>query len=197
MLAIWSLIGTQSFGGGPTTLQLIRQEMVTKRPWLAEADFWRFWAFCPLVPGINLIAFAILIGQRLAGWRGILATLVGMLVPSSLITALLTAGFTIIQQWPPFQAMLRGIVPATAGLMLVFVVQMGGPPLKEARSEGWWRVGATLGFVAGAILLLTGLHWPVVAVLLTGVGVGAFLLAPPSVRSEMAAEQSEGEEARP
>ena len=152
------------------------------------------WTFCPLVPGINLIAFAILIGQRLAVWRGILATLAGMLLPSTAITIGLTAGFTSIQNWPPLQAMLKGIIPATAGLLLGVGVQMSRPIYKELRKEGWQRLGRALLVITGAVVLLGGLGWPVVAVLLVGISAGAFLLAPPTPAQERQAEQLERQE---
>ena len=196
LLGIWSAIGAQSFGGGPATLQLIFREMVTRRHWLSEEEYWRYWTFSPLVPGINLIAFAILIGRRLAGWQGILATLFGMLIPSAIITTILTAGFTSIEQWPPFQSMLKGIIPATGGLMFALAAQMGVPMLKQSYQEGRTRLALSLGFVTSAVALITFLHWPVVAVLLTGVTAGAFVLAPPTVLAEVKAEQADEEEAK-
>ncbi len=188
LLKIWTLIGVQSFGGGPATQQLITREMLTRRHWMPEEEFWRYWAFCPLVPGINLIAFAVIIGQRLAGWRGILATLAGMLLPSALITTLLTAGFISIESWPPFQSMLRGIIPATAGLMFALAAQMGVPLLRQTYKEGRSHLLLSLGFVTTAVALLTFLRWPVLLVLLIGIAAGAFLLAPPAVKPAIAAE---------
>lgn len=193
LLRIWFWIGAQSFGGGPSTQQLIRQQMTIKREWISEAEYVRFWTLCVLVPGINLIAFAILIGNKLAGWRGILATLIGMLFPSSLITVVLTAGFISAQQWPPFQAMLRGILPATAGLMFVFVLNMGRPLLKESGQEGRSSLAFSLAFITSAALLLGWLALPVWIVLPLAAGLGAFVFSPRPVPSAAALEEMKKE----
>ncbi len=197
LLLIWAGIGAQSFGGGPTTLLFIQREMVERRGWLSEAEFVRFWALCPLVPGINLIGFAILIGRRLAGWRGIAATLAGMLLPSAIITTVLTAGFSSLQGWPPFQSALRGLIPATAGLMFVLALQMGRPVFKEVRQEGWPRLATAVGFVLCAAVLLGWLQLPSWLVLLMALVAGAFLLSfkvisPPVQSSIEEIEEIEG-----
>lgn len=173
------MIGAQSFGGGPATLQLIRREMIDRRGWIKEDEFVRLWTLCTLVPGINLIAFAILAGRQLAGWRGVAATLTGMLLPSVLITTFLTAGFTSIQNLPVFHSMLNGIIPATAALMFVFVIQMGRPLVMEGLREGPPSLAVTLFFIAGTALLISVLHLPVWMVLLLAAAAGSVALSNP------------------
>jgi len=171
--------------------------MVVKHKWLTDDDYVRMWALCTLAPGINQLAFATLIGRKLAGWLGIVAALSGLLVPSGLITLFLTAGFTLIQGWPPFQAVLRGVIPATAGLMFMVMINMGRPLVKEGRREGRFRLILTF-----AIILLVGFaigipKWPVFGVLLAGAGLGAvFFKAPllPAKEVETTFEPAEEQE---
>lgn len=171
------MIGAQSFGGGPSTIQLIRQELIYRRNWLSEMEFTRLWTLATLVPGINLLGFAILAGRRLGGGWGIPATLAGMLLPSAAITTALTAGFTWLETWPPFHSILAGIIPATAGLMFVNTVQMGRPVLKESQKEGWGSVAWTLGFILVAAGLISFLRVSVVIVLILAAVAGAFLFS--------------------
>ncbi len=94
---IWGSIGLQSFGGGASTLLLIRQAFIEKHAWVEEEEFLRFWSLCLMAPGINLIGLTILIGRKLGGVRGVVASLTGLLLPSAVITCLLTAGFKAVE----------------------------------------------------------------------------------------------------
>lgn len=169
------MIGAQSFGGGPATLQLIRREMIIKRGWLTDLEYSHYWTLSTLVPGINMIAFAILIGRKLAGWRGAAATLVGMLVPSTLITVLLTAGFVALQSSSLFQAMLRGVIPATAAMMFVVMLNLGRPLLKESRRQGWANFGLSLVLIFATAAMIGLLKWPVWLALLLALLAGPLL----------------------
>jgi chromate transporter len=168
--------------------------MIVRHKWLTDEDYVRMWALCTLAPGINQLAFATLIGRKLAGWPGIAATLSGLLVPSSLITALLTVGFTAIQSWPPFQAVLRGVIPATAGLMFMVMINMGRPLVKEGLREGQRRLILTFAFILLVGFMIGFLRLPVIGVLLVASGLGAvFFKAPllPAKEVEAAIEPTE------
>lgn len=135
LFLIWTNIGLQSFGGGATTILLIQREFTEKHHWLTMEDFTHLWSLCLFAPGINLIAITILIGKRLGGIPGIFCSLGGMLFPSALITCLIAAGFQQIEHIHAVQATLRGVVPATAGVMLLVGYNSAYPQLKKAYKE--------------------------------------------------------------
>lgn len=148
LLRIWTLIGLQSFGGGSSTSYLIQNTFIDKYRYLTIEEYLHYWNLCIFTPGINLVALTILIGRKLGGIRGILVSLAGMLMPSAVVTCLLTAIFTLIQGNAIVQAVMRGVVPATAGLMLLVGLRFAQPLFKQARAEG----AKTL--VVSAILVL-------------------------------------------
>lgn len=172
VLKLWLKIGIQSFGGGSSTNLLIRTEFIYKRGWLTEEEHLRFWVLCQLVPGVNLISLTILIGKKLGGVAGIFLSLAGMLLPSAGITTLLAVGFSVIQEWPPIQAVLKGLTPATAGLSLVVAVQFAVPLLKRAKAEGVFPLGVSLAVIGGGALVVVLFKLPVVAVFVGGAVVG-------------------------
>jgi chromate transporter len=175
ILGTWFGIGLQSFGGGSITLYLIHQACMT-RGWLSEAEFAKAWALVQISPGINLLKLTGVIGFRLRGWPGLLAALVGLLLPSATITVLMTAGFAVIRDLPAAKAAMRGVVPATIGLSLSLAVQMAQSPLAHARREGAFSVVVHVGMLGGAALLFAAWHVsPVLVLALAGIG-GAFLL---------------------
>lgn len=117
------MLGFQAFGGGATTLTLIRRNVVEQQGWLSEAEFTRDWALVQIVPGINLLGLTILIGRRVAGAKGVALALLGLLLLSVTLTILLTALYERIQHLEVVRAALRGVIPATVGLGLLTTLQ--------------------------------------------------------------------------
>ncbi len=157
LFRVWGGIGLQSFGGGASTTYLIYHTFVEKRGWLLPEEYNQFWNLSVIIPGINILGLTVLIGRKLGGVRGLFASLAGLLLPSATITCLLTAGFLSVQSVPAVQAMLRGVVPATAGIMLVVGINYARPLLKEIKAEGTPRLVTGLvliALVALAIILL-------------------------------------------
>lgn len=164
-LRIWLLLGLQSFGGGTATLTLMRRVVVEQQGWLSEAEFSQYWGLVQMVPGINLLGLIILTGQRVAGAKGVVLALVGLLFPSVMLTLLLTVVYASVQQLTLVQAALRGVIPATVGIGLLTAVQIARPLLAASLKEG--KVSFLL---SGMILFGSGMsvlwwHWPVLLVL--------------------------------
>ncbi len=151
---IWIAIGTQSVGGGPSTLFLIRRFLVEERQWISAREFTEAWALSQLSPGIHLVALAGLLGQRIAGWRGVLVSVAGMMLPAGAITALMTGAYGLIQDEPLARAALAGMAPATGGMTLGLAIVMA----RSAMRRGWIAaIDVAVVVVAFAILLLTTL----------------------------------------
>ena len=136
LFCIWASIGLQSFGGGASTIFLVQREFVQKHSWLTKEEFTHLWNLCIFTPGINLVALTILIGRKLGGRTGIISSLVGMLLPSAAITCLLTAGFQEAEQISAVQAIIKGVIPATSGIMLIVALRFAQPQLKIGFQQG-------------------------------------------------------------
>lgn len=178
LLRIWTGIGLQSFGGGASTQLLIRREFVEKRPWVGADELGHFWNLCLFTPGINLIALTILIGRKLGGPWGIVVSLAGLLLPSAAVTCALTAGFEVVQHSTVIHAILRGVVPATAGVMGVVAYGFAQPIMRRARGEGVRSVSVSGAIMLGAAFALILVKLPV-AVVLVGVALlGVIIFTP-------------------
>jgi chromate transporter len=176
---IWLSIGIQSFGGGSATFFLIHQAC-QKYGWITEEEFLNAWALAQLTPGINLIKLTIFIGFRLRRWRGVLMAVMGLLLPSSLVTILMTSGFTIIKDIPSIKAIMRGVLPATIGLALAMSTQFSSPVLKLAFREGKIRfVLHVLILVVSAIAMASERFSPALILLLTALITTIVLLFSP------------------
>jgi chromate transporter len=166
LFLVWCKISIQSFGGGSSTLLLMRREFVDKHQWFTAEEYTRFWSLGQLSPGIILVAMSILMGRRLAGPAGIAVSLVGILLPSATITALLTACFALIQTLRPVQVMVQGVLPATAGIMLALSIQFAHPLLRQSYKSSTIRLVECLVIIIESTLALTLFHLEVWVVLL-------------------------------
>lgn len=176
--SLWDLgwtflwLGAQSFGGGSATLTLIRREVVERRGWVDEEGFTRDWTLCQATPGINLLGITLLIGWRRRGFSGAVATLLGLLLPSVLITVALTATYAHYRNSPYLAAALKGIVPATVGLGLLNSVQIARPLMQQSRREGRGSLLLSILLLAGAAAVSL-FHAPVALVLVGAATLGA------------------------
>ncbi len=193
----WFIIGLQSFGGGTSTLLLIHQACINKG-WLEEDEFLRDWAMVQISPGINLVKFTGLIGYRLLGWPGLALAVAGMLLPSALVTVLMTAGFSAIRDLPVVAAAMKGILPATIGLSITMSIQMGQALLGKAHKEGPLRLGAHLLILGAAALLMavTSLS-PVLVLVISGGAAVLFLAFIPARAKPVDNKEPVGEESTP
>ncbi len=166
LLVEWLRIGGQSFGGGSMTLILMRQTFVERTCWVKASEFDRFFSLVQIVPGINLLALAILLGRKVLGWRGILISLLGLLVPSVTITALLTALYVHVQNTEIAKDALRGFLPATVGLGLLTAYQMARTNLIAAQKEGRFSLAISLMVLAGCCVAVGKFGMAVLPVLL-------------------------------
>jgi chromate transporter len=173
LFRIWASIGLQSFGGGASTTLLIQRAFIDRYGWLTMEEFAHLWNLCIFTPGINLVALTVLIGRKLGGARGIVASLAGMMVPSATITCLLAAGYKLIQHIPVVQAILRGVVPATGGIMFLVGVRFAEPLIKLAWKEGPLRLITTFFAIFTCAVVIILLKISVIPVLLTMALLGA------------------------
>lgn len=112
----WIAVGTQSIGGASSTIYLMRSRLVERTGWLTRREFMESYSLSQLSPGIHLIALAALLGHRLAGVRGVLVSVGGMMVPAAIITVALSAVLAGITDHPLTRAALAGVGPVTAGM---------------------------------------------------------------------------------
>jgi len=168
---IWMLvrsfiaIGMQSFGGGATTLYLMRKITVEEQQWVTDEEYSQFWGMVQIAPGINLIGQSVLIGYRVARLRGALAAMCGLLVPSALITLVITAAYATIRTNQIVVAAVHGIIPATVGVGTVLAIQMLRPALAASRRDGPRMYALSLLVVLSAPVLLALAGVPAVVVL--------------------------------
>ncbi len=192
LFRIWASVGLQSFGGGASTTFLIQRAFIEKHKWLSMEEFTHLWNLCILTPGINLVALTVLIGRKLGGAWGIAISLAGLLLPSAIITCLLTVGFKTVENLPAVQAILRGVVPATAGIMLLVGLNFALPLIRKGYKEGVLYLLASSVLITVCALAVILLKLPVIAVVLSAAFLGALFFSPKPLPPLLEKEQGNG-----
>lgn len=178
LFRIWASIGLQSFGGGASTTFLIQREFIEKHRWLSIEEFMHLWNLCILTPGINLVALTVLIGRKLGGTWGIVVSLAGMLLPSAIITCLLAAIFKQIEHVAAVQAVLRGVIPATGGIMLLVGLNYALPLIRRGYKEGVLYLLTSSVIIIACALVVILLKLSVIVVVLSAAFLGALFFSP-------------------
>jgi chromate transporter len=168
----WVAVGTQSVGGGTSTLLLIRRLAVDRERWMSAREFGEAWALSQLSPGIHLVALAGLVGRRAAGWRGVVAAVAGMMIPAAAITVALTAGYGVIAASPAARAALAGIAPVTGGMTIATAALLVRASARRGRTHLAIDVAVSVGFVVAAAFLGV----PTLAAIGAGALIGALAL---------------------
>jgi chromate transporter len=190
LFRIWASVGLQSFGGGASTQFLIQRAFIEKHRWLSMEEYTRLWSLCILTPGINLVSLTILIGRKLGGASGIVISLAGLLLPSAIITCLLTAGFKTVENLPAVQAIVRGVVPATAGIMLLVGLNFALPIIRRGKKEGVLFLLTSAVLTLACALAVILLKVSVIIVLLGAIVLGSLFFS--SRTDPTLLEQSKG-----
>ncbi|MBQ9523240.1 MAG: chromate transporter [Paludibacteraceae bacterium] len=117
-------IGTFTLGGGYAMLPLIEREVVDKNHWLDGKEFLNMIALAQAAPGLIAVNSAIFIGHRLAGWKGVVACVLGATLPSIIMILLIAMYLTRFKDLPAVEAVFKGVRPAVVALIAATVIRL-------------------------------------------------------------------------
>ncbi len=178
LFLLFSQLGLSSFGGGVSAW--MHRAFVERRGWLGETEFAAAFALARIMPGVNVLNLALLIGQRLRGAPGATAAALGLLVGPSLAAIGLTVAYDALAGSAVLHAAIEGAAAAAAGLLIAMGLSSAthgaGATRQRIRSDAavagrsrfaqrWQNLGAIA--VLLAVFVLIGLmRLPTVAIVL-------------------------------
>jgi len=122
------IIGATSFGG---VVPYLRENLVTKNHWVDDKEFVELLSISQSLPGLNATNMAVLLGDRLKGWMGAAAGLVGVCMPGAAIMLAVGMVYRVHGDHNFVTAILKGVAAAAAGLLLATVIQLGKKSLSQ------------------------------------------------------------------
>jgi len=146
---IWQLffsfakVGVFGFGGGPSMIPLIQEEVVEAQQWLTQEEFLDAFAFGNSLPGPIATKMAGYVGYQVAGSWGAVAGLIGVTVPTVIAMIALGAVYARYKDSPVFSSFLKGVRPVVVALLALVVWQFapkafGAPPQWLANWSLWF-----------------------------------------------------------
>jgi chromate transporter len=149
LFVAFTLITLISFGG---VLFWMRRLIVERREWLTDQEFVEIVALANLLPGVNGINMAVMIGYRFSRWTGVAASLAGFLAAPCLMVTAIGVLHHRYGALPLVQDALIGMSAVAVGLLLSTAAKLA------------------------AVLQRSALPWLFVALAFLGVGVMRFPL---------------------
>ena len=131
----WSFgkVGVFGFGGGPSMIPLIQNEVVDAQGWMTREEFLDAFAFGNTLPGPIATKLAGYVGYKVAGWGGAVMGLAGIAVPTIIAMIALASVFVRFRDSPAIGGFLRGVRPIVIALLALVVYEFvpsafGAPP---------------------------------------------------------------------
>ena len=110
-------IGIFTFGGGYAMIPLVQREVIDKG-WVKEDEFLELLTLAQSAPGPIALNTAVFVGYKVHGYRGMLAAVMGIILPAFLIILVIAIFFNSIRENRVVEAVFKGIRPAVVALML-------------------------------------------------------------------------------
>jgi chromate transporter len=188
-LKFWFKLGFISFGGPAGQIAIMHKELVEEKRWISEKRFLHALNYCMVLPGPEAQQLAIYIGWLLhRTWGGVVAGVLFVL-PSLFILIGLSYIYVVFGNVTWVAALLYGIKPAVAAIVVQAVHRIGSKTLKTpATAPILWAV-AVLSFLA---IYFLHLPFPVIVISAAFIGVLGAKFAPTqfSVSAGHAAQKS-------
>jgi len=116
-LRFWWKLGWISFGGTAAHLATLHEELVVKKCWIQEAEFFHALSHCMILPGPEAQQLATYIGWKLHGIRGGITAGTLFVLPSTIVLLALSLVYVRFGSLPWVAAMIYGLRPAVVVLV--------------------------------------------------------------------------------
>ncbi len=131
-------IGTFTFGGGYAMIPIIEREVIDRRHWIEQKEFFDLLTLAQSAPGPISLNTSVFVGYKIDGYRGAITALLGVALPSFLIILLVAVFFSQIRENPIVDAAFKGMRPVVVALMFA-------PVLGLAKGLKWYAIAISAG----------------------------------------------------
>lgn len=159
-------IGCVGYGGGPSMIPLIKEEVVNLHKWVSLADFIDMLAIGNALPGPIATKMAASIGQAVAGPLGVVVSVVAIILPSILVLIALLKFVSMVKDNPKIASMLKGLRPVVVAMLAYVAYDMSFGSLTNVFTWG-------IGIATIVLMIRTRIH---PALFIVGGALAGFLL---------------------
>lgn len=107
------------YGGGPSSIPLMFQEIVTNHSWMNSSEFSNMLALGNALPGPIATKIAAYVGYQIGGWVGVLIAVAATVIPSIIALIILLNILQKYKQSPVIKGMTLLVQPVIAIMMVL------------------------------------------------------------------------------
>lgn len=122
--------GILGYGGGPSTVPLIRHEVVSRYRWMADEEFGEVLAIANTLPGPIATKLAAYLGYRLKGTLGALVGLLAHILPTAVAMIALVSFIDVFSSSRIIHGMIEAVVPVVAVMLGQMCYEFGEKAVK-------------------------------------------------------------------
>lgn len=161
-------ISAFTFGGGFVIITFMKRKFVDELHWIDEDEMLDLAALAQSSPGAIAVNAAILVGWRVAGFAGMLVSVVGTIVPPMLILTVISFFYQAFATNRYVSLVLKGMQAGVAAVILDVVCGLGAKVLKTKKLVLYLVMVAA--FVATVVFNVN-----VIYIILAAAGIGILL----------------------
>ena len=113
-----------AFTGGMAAIPIVEKDIVDRKKWLSEKEFWTYPALGQSLPGVIGLHNSILIGNRIAGPFGSFMAALGVITPAFVCMLVIAALFQTLVDNPYIRGAIRGIRTIAVAIILGNAVRL-------------------------------------------------------------------------
>lgn len=139
-------LGLIAFGGPAAHVGLMENEFVRRRQWLTHEEFADLLAAANLIPGPNSTEMAIYVGQKRAGFAGLVVAGTCFILPAMVIVMAIAWSYQRFGTLPQIAGLLYGVKPVIMAIVAQALWNLARKSLKSPRQFCLGLVALALGF---------------------------------------------------
>ena len=172
---LWTLftsmlyISAFTFGGGFVIVTFMKKKFVDELHWINEDEMLDMTALAQSAPGAIAVNAAILIGRRVAGFTGMIVSVLGTIIPPITILAVISLFYKAFATNPWVAAVLGGMQAGVAAVICDVVWNLGAKVVKE-------KSAMSIAIMAGAFIATAFFKVNVIVIILCAAALGVIRL---------------------
>ena len=148
----FTLMAMQAFGGSTAIAQ---QFLVDQKKWFTQSEFLDLLTVSQVLPGPNIMILTIMVGDRHFGWRGALASFLGMI---TLPATLMLSVFVFYQQYAENKWVsdaLVGMAASASGMVAGAAMKLLYNCKENIITPPVWIFGLVITFITVGVLKIS------------------------------------------
>ena len=172
---LWTLftsmlyISAFTFGGGFVIVTFMKKKFVDELHWINEDEMLDMTALAQSAPGAIAVNAAILVGRRVAGFTGMIASVLGTIIPPITILAVISLFYKAFATNPWVAAVLGGMQAGVAAVICDVVWNLGAKVVNE-------KSAMSIAIMAGAFIATAFFKVNVIVIILCAAALGVIRL---------------------